>query len=125
MSNQFMYDALPGRVLFSRGSARQQFAAEVDRLGWRRIMVVATKNGGELASEITAPCADRVAVRFDHALPHVPMTWPWKPGGRLRTTTSMGCCRIAVARRPARPGSSRSRLICWCWLFRPRTQVRR
>ena len=72
MSIRFVHEALPGRVVFSRGAARLELPREIDRLGWRRVMVVATANEADLATELTATFADRVAVRFDHVLPHVP-----------------------------------------------------
>jgi hypothetical protein len=38
----FIYDALPGRVVFAAGSSRSQLAAEVDRLDVHRLLLIAT-----------------------------------------------------------------------------------
>ena len=72
MSIQFVHDALPGRVIFSGGSARDELTAEVERLGWSRIMVLATPREARLVKEITADVADRVVVAFEGVQPHVP-----------------------------------------------------
>jgi len=69
----FVYEALPGRVVFGRGAARTRLAGEVDRLSGQRVMVIATEQEGPLAEEIVAPLGDRIVARFYDARPHVPI----------------------------------------------------
>lgn len=69
----FAYDALPGRVVFGRGAARQQLAAEVEALGAKRILVVAAGAEADLATELCAQFADRIAATFAEVRPHVPI----------------------------------------------------
>ena len=45
----FTYDALPGRVIFGPGASRQRLAEEVDRLGARRLLLIATERERERA----------------------------------------------------------------------------
>ncbi len=69
----FTYEALPGRVVFGAGSARTQLAAEVERLGAERLLLVAAGHEAPLADELAAPLGLRVAARFDGVRPHVPV----------------------------------------------------
>lgn len=68
----FTYDALPGRVVFGAGAARQQLAAEIASLGATRVLLIATERARPLAEELAAPLADRVAGVFTGVQPHVP-----------------------------------------------------
>lgn len=68
----FVYDALPGRVVFAAGAARHQLAAEVDRLEVRRLLLIATRRERPLAEELAAALGDRVVGVFDEVRPHVP-----------------------------------------------------
>ena len=69
----FTYDPLPVRVVFGVGAARSRLAAEVERLGMRRILVVASKRDRELAEELTAPLGGAVVATFTGVRPHVPV----------------------------------------------------
>jgi alcohol dehydrogenase class IV len=69
----FTYDALPGRVVFGAGAARSSLAAEVDRLGASRVLVIAAPAEAALADELTGPLGDRVAGRFAEVRQHVPV----------------------------------------------------
>jgi maleylacetate reductase len=73
MSRKFAYDALPGRIVFGLGVARRDLAAEVDRVGGRRVLVVASTRDQPLVDELTAPLGDRVAGRFTGVRQHVPI----------------------------------------------------
>jgi Iron-containing alcohol dehydrogenase len=42
-ARQFTYDALPGRVVFGAGAGRRLLAAEVERLGASRLLLIATQ----------------------------------------------------------------------------------
>jgi maleylacetate reductase len=68
----FIYDALPGRVVFAAGSSRSQLAAEVDRLDVHRLLLIATVQERPLAEELSAVLGDRVVGVFDEVRPHVP-----------------------------------------------------
>jgi maleylacetate reductase len=71
MVRDFTYDAVPGRVVFGAGS-RRSLSAELDRLGVRRVMVVAAPEEDGLAEEIAALLGDRVVGRFADVVQHVP-----------------------------------------------------
>jgi maleylacetate reductase len=69
----FLYDALPGRVVFGPGVARQRLAAELDGLGAERVLLVAADPELPLARELTGPLGDRVVAEFSGVRPHVPV----------------------------------------------------
>jgi maleylacetate reductase len=68
---QFTYSALPGRVVFGTGAARTRLAGEVERLGARRVLLIAAEPERELAERLTT--ALPVAGRFGEVRPHVPV----------------------------------------------------
>ena len=70
---EFSYDALPGRIVFGRGAARQRLAGEVDRLGSSRLLLIATASEEAKARELLTPVADRVVATFAGVRPHVPV----------------------------------------------------
>jgi maleylacetate reductase len=69
----FTYDALPGRVVFALGAARRSLAGEIERLGFRRLLLISTKAEAELAGELASPFTDRVISTFSDVHPHVPV----------------------------------------------------
>jgi alcohol dehydrogenase class IV len=71
--SSFIYDPLPGRVVFGAGSSRRQLAAEVARLGPGRLLVIASVRDGALAAELTRPLAERVVGGFSGVRQHVPV----------------------------------------------------
>jgi alcohol dehydrogenase class IV len=69
----FVYDALPGRVVFGAGASRTRLAGEVDRLvGAGKVLLIATVQERPLAEELASPLGDRVAGVFTGVRPHVP-----------------------------------------------------
>jgi len=70
---EFSYDALPGRIVFGRGAARQRLAGEVDRLGSSRLLLIATASEEAKARELLTPVADRIVATFAGVRPHVPV----------------------------------------------------
>ncbi|MGV9296643.1 maleylacetate reductase [Amycolatopsis sp. NPDC003676] len=68
----FTYEALPGRVIFGSGTAREQLAAEVEALGAKKILTIAAGSEADLAAELCEPFADRIAATFTEVRPHVP-----------------------------------------------------
>jgi alcohol dehydrogenase class IV len=69
----FAYDALPGRVVFGVGSARTRLREEIDRLGARRILLIAAQSDLELAQEVAAAAGELVVATFTGVRPHVPV----------------------------------------------------
>ncbi|MBO2465244.1 maleylacetate reductase [Actinomadura violacea] len=69
----FVYDALPGRVVFGAGVARRGLLDEVDAFGAERILVVARDAESGLVRELCGPFADRVTATFSAIRPHVPV----------------------------------------------------
>jgi maleylacetate reductase len=72
MSGQFVYDALPMRVRFAAGSLRA-LADEMDHLGVRRALVLATPEQSDLAAEVAVSLGRRAAGVFAEARMHVPV----------------------------------------------------
>jgi len=68
----FVYDALPGRVVFGLGASRGRLAEEVDRLGADRVLLIATEQERPLAEELAEPLGERVVSVFTGVRPHVP-----------------------------------------------------
>lgn len=68
----FVYEALPGRVVFGPGTARA-LADEIARLEARRVLLVATEGEASLARELAAPLGQRWVASFTEARPHVPV----------------------------------------------------
>lgn len=69
----FAYDALPGRVLFGAGFARQKLAEEVARLQVGRILLVAGEAERAIAQQLAAPIAGKIAAEFSEVRAHVPV----------------------------------------------------
>ena len=69
----FVYEALPGRVVFGAGASREKLTGEVDRLGAQRILLVATEQERPLAEELAEPLGDHVVGVFTGVRPHVPV----------------------------------------------------
>lgn len=70
--NSFVYEALPGRVVFGDG-ALQKVPSEVDALGARAVMLIASGSSKPLADSLTDQMRDRVVARIDQVNPHVPI----------------------------------------------------
>lgn len=68
----FVYEGLPSRVVFGVGSL-DALPAELDRLGRRRALVLATPPQRAQAEDIARRLGDRVAAVYDQAVMHVPI----------------------------------------------------
>jgi alcohol dehydrogenase class IV len=68
----FTYLALPTRVVFGAGSIRQ-LAAELERLGAKRVLLLSTPGRLQMVEKIAAELAGRVAGVFDQAVMHTPV----------------------------------------------------
>ena len=68
----FTYDALPGRVVFGAG-AFGRVPEELDRLGPRRVLVIADRSGSAWADQLVERLGPRVAAQIREVRPHVPI----------------------------------------------------
>ncbi len=68
----FVYNALPARVVFGAGAVKQ-LAAEVERLGARRVLMLSTPGRAEMVSLISKGLNEKVVGIFDRALMHTPL----------------------------------------------------
>jgi alcohol dehydrogenase class IV len=68
---QFVHEWMPQRVVFAAGRAREALAAEVERLGSSRLMVIAAGAERTIASAVTAGLP--IAVEHDEVVMHVPV----------------------------------------------------
>lgn len=68
----FVYDAIPGRVVFGPGS-RQGLADEARQLGSRRVLLVASTYEDELAADVAGVLGELVVGRFSDVVQHVPV----------------------------------------------------
>jgi maleylacetate reductase len=68
----FVYDALPGRVVFGVGASRTGLAAEIERLGVERVLLLATPRELPQAQELASQFGDKVVGSFSAVRPHVP-----------------------------------------------------
>jgi alcohol dehydrogenase class IV len=71
MTSNFVHMFFPGRVVFGPGSL-DQVAAEVELLGVRRVLVVATNSARDAADVVEVELKDRFAGRIDGVTQHVP-----------------------------------------------------
>lgn len=71
MSLYFNHVTLGQRVLFGSGKAAENVAAEVERLGAKVVMVIASAFEEQIAQKVTATID--VALRYDDVAPHVPL----------------------------------------------------
>ena len=67
---QFVFSGLPTRVVFGIGAIRQ-LAAEVERLGAMRVLLVSTPGRAEMVHAISSSL--NVAGVFDKAVMHTPL----------------------------------------------------
>jgi alcohol dehydrogenase class IV len=82
--NPFVYDALPGRVVFGPGASREKLADEMDRLGADRVLLIATEHERPLAEDLAAPLGGRVGGVFTGVKPHVPVEVAQTASGMAR-----------------------------------------
>jgi maleylacetate reductase len=68
----FVYDALPGRVVFANG-AFDRVPDELDRLGVTRILLIADRSGLAWADRLAETLGDRLVGRIDDVRVHVPV----------------------------------------------------
>ncbi|MEV5960245.1 maleylacetate reductase [Kribbella sp. NPDC051952] len=69
--SEFVHTFLPGRVVFGAGSL-DRVAAEVELLGVRRVLLIATNSARDAADVVEVELGDRFAGRIDGVAQHVP-----------------------------------------------------
>lgn len=69
--HSFTYTTYPGRIVFGRGTIGA-VADEVDRLGRRRVLLVASRRLDGVAAAIAESLGPKVVARFDDAAMHTP-----------------------------------------------------
>jgi alcohol dehydrogenase class IV len=69
----FVYEALPGRVVFSPGMAAERLHSEIEGLGASRVLLLVTEQERELAERLAKPLGGWVAGIFTGIRPHVPV----------------------------------------------------
>ncbi len=89
----FTYVALPARVVFGAGTAAQ-LAAEVDKLGVRRALVLSTPGRASSVKAITASLGTRFAGLYAKAVMHVPVEVA-EDARRVARELGADCC-VAV-----------------------------
>ncbi|WP_235915546.1 maleylacetate reductase [Puerhibacterium puerhi] len=67
-----VHEMLPGRVLLGRGALRE-VPAQVDRLGARRVLVVAAPSAKATADDLAEALGERCAAVFDQPRQHAPV----------------------------------------------------
>ena len=87
----FVYSGLPSRVVFGAGSVRQ-LAAEVERLGAKRVLMISTRGRAAMVQEIAKGL--QVAGTFDRAVMHTPIEVA-NEARALAASVSADCC-VAV-----------------------------
>jgi maleylacetate reductase len=83
----FTHVTLGQRVILEAGGAARHLAAEADRLGARRIMLIAGESRAGVAADLP------VAVRWTEVVQHVPA----ELAGRARAAAAAGAADLVVA----------------------------
>ena len=68
----FIYDALPGRVVFGEG-AFGRLPDELDRFGARRILLIADRSGRSWAEKLRESIGERIVAQIGEVRRHVPL----------------------------------------------------
>lgn len=86
----FVYTALPARVVFGVG-ALDKLAAEIDRLGARRALVLSTREQRASAEDISRLLGARTAGIYDKAVMHTPIESA-EDARRVAAELNADCC---------------------------------
>jgi alcohol dehydrogenase class IV len=73
MNYSFIYDVIPGRVVFGAGS-RRSLREEASQLGSERVLVIASPEEDALAEDVQSILGDLVVGRFSDVVQHVPVS---------------------------------------------------
>lgn len=88
----FVYSGLPMRVVFGAGSIAE-LAKEVDRLGGKRALLLATPGRTAMVKSIADPLGGRVAGVFDRVVMHTPLQLA-EEARRLAASVQADCCVV-------------------------------
>jgi maleylacetate reductase len=69
----FIYNSLPGRIIFGPGTSRNRLVEEMDRMGVSRILLIATEREKLLVDALCKPLGERVVGMFTAVKQHVPI----------------------------------------------------
>lgn len=89
----FVYDALPGRVVFGAGTLAR-LPDELERLGVRRALLLSTPGRADSARRLAASLGARAAGVYDKAVMHVPLAVA-EDARRVARELGADCC-VAV-----------------------------
>ena len=70
---RFTYDAPSQRIVFGAGAARTELAAECDRLGLSRLLLIISPGERARSADLVAGLGDRIAGEFTAVRQHVPV----------------------------------------------------
>lgn len=90
---KFVYEALPGRVIFGPGRLAS-VADEAALLGLRRALVISTPEQRGLAEQVAGLLGDRVAAIHDRAVMHVPVETAEEAMQTVTAASIDGCVAI-------------------------------
>lgn len=90
--NPFVYSGLPMRVVFGAGSVAE-LAKEVDRLGAKRALLLATPGRTAMVKSVADPLGIRVAGVFDRVVMHTPLELA-EEARRLAASVQADCCVV-------------------------------
>jgi maleylacetate reductase len=90
--NPFVYSGLPMRVVFGAGSVAE-LAKEVDRLGAKRALLLATPGRTAMVKNAADPLGIRVAGIFDRVVMHTPLELA-EEARRLAASVQADCCVV-------------------------------
>ena len=88
----FVYGGLPMRVVFGAGSVAE-LAKEVDRLGAKRALLLATPGRTAMVKSVADPLGFRVAGVFDRVVMHTPLELA-EEARRLAASVQADCCVV-------------------------------
>ena len=88
----FVYGGLPMRVVFGAGSVAE-LAKEVDRLGAKRALLLATPGRTAMVKSVADPLGIRVAGIFDRVVMHTPLELA-EEARRLAASVQADCCVV-------------------------------
>ena len=89
---RFVYTGLPSRVVFGPGSVAQ-LAAEVDRLGAKRVLVISTPGRARMTRAVSGSLKHLVAGVFDKAVMHTPVELA-NEARQLASSLGADCCVV-------------------------------
>jgi maleylacetate reductase len=90
--NPFVYNAPAMRVVFGAGSVAE-LAKEVDRLGAKRALLLATPGRTAMVKSVADPLGVRVAGVFDRVVMHTPLELA-EEARRLAASVQADCCVV-------------------------------